>query len=73
MNSVHNEPPVFQKMSKKITWLGGPPGGSNNQGTYSVHYSLIFIVYNILFTICTLLKLYTIEYITESGEKKQGI
>ena len=43
------------------------------QGAHCVHYSLIFIVYTILFTICTLLKLYTIGYIAGSGEKKQGI
>ena len=40
------------------------------QGTYRVHYSLIFIVYTILFTICTLLKLYTIGYIAGSWGKK---
>ena len=43
------------------------------QGTYCVHYSLIFIVYTILFTICTLLKLYTIGYIAGSGGKKPRI
>jgi hypothetical protein len=34
--------------------------------------SLIFIVYTILFTICTLLKLYTIGYIAGSGGKNKG-
>ena len=42
------------------------------QGTYSVHYSLYFIVYNILFTICTLLKLYTIGHVAGSGKKYKG-
>ena len=42
------------------------------QGTYCVHYSLIFIVYTILFTICTLLKLFTIGYIAGSGGKNKG-
>ena len=46
---------------------------NESQGTYRVHYSLIFIVYTILFTICTLLKLYTIGYIAGSGGKKPRI
>ena len=42
------------------------------QGTYSLHYSLIFTVYNILFTICALLKLYTIGHVAGSGKKYKG-
>ena len=49
------------------------PGNELWQGTYCVHCSLIFIVYTILFTICTLLKLYTIGYIAGSGGKKPRI
>ena len=48
------------------------PLQNNDQGTYSVHYSLYFIVYNILFTICTLLKLYTIGHVAGSGKKYKG-
>ena len=44
----------------------------NLQGAHCVHYSLIFIVYTILYTICTLLKLYTIGYIAGSGGKNKG-
>ena len=44
----------------------------DKQGAHCVHYSLIFIVYTILFTICTLLKLYTIGYIAGSGGKNKG-
>ena len=62
-------------LSQAFWTFSGPLGVQKYdfQGTYYVHYSLFFIVYNNLFTICTLLKLYTIGYIAGSGGKKPRI
>ena len=59
--AVNNE---LKQRGHRFAWLG--------QGAHCVHYSLIFIVYTILLTICTLLKLYTIGYIAGSGGKNKG-
>ena len=60
-------------LSQKMMGKASAQDCFTGQGTYCVHFSLFYTNVQILYTICTLLKLYINVHWVSSGKKIQGI